>query len=162
MTNLDLSVEVIWRIYRGRADCENRIKELKYDFAADSFCMKNFWATEAALNTVMLAYNLMSLFRHVLLKSELHTPVQHTLKTLRYKISAKAAYIAHESRKTILNLSLAMQHRVWRPVSGMPQPALKNQPNSPQSTPLEIPNGKSGLNNPYNHLSLWAWKQLAQ
>ncbi len=40
---------------RGRADCENRIKELKYDFAADSFNMKDFWATEATLNTVMLA-----------------------------------------------------------------------------------------------------------
>lgn len=28
----------VWRLYRGRADCENRIKELKYDFAADGFC----------------------------------------------------------------------------------------------------------------------------
>ena len=36
-TDLDLSAEMIWRMYRGRADCENRIKELKYDFAADSF-----------------------------------------------------------------------------------------------------------------------------
>jgi hypothetical protein len=54
---------VIWRMYRGRADCENRIKELKYDFAAENFNMKGFWATEAALNTIMLAYNLMSLLR---------------------------------------------------------------------------------------------------
>jgi hypothetical protein len=81
----------VWRIYRGRADCDqpegcrtargwsreagcgyaalNRIKKLKYDFAADSFNMKDFWATEAALNTVILAYNLMSLMRQVLLKS---------------------------------------------------------------------------------------------
>ena len=56
---------------RGRADCENRIKELKYDFAADSFNMKDFWATEAALNVVMLAYNLMSLFRQVLLNTSI-------------------------------------------------------------------------------------------
>ncbi len=63
VTDLDLPAEVIWRIYRGRDDCENRIKELKYDFAADSFNMRDFWATEAALNTVMLAYNLMSLLR---------------------------------------------------------------------------------------------------
>jgi IS4 transposase len=66
---MDLPAEVVWRTYRGRADCENRIKELKYDFGADSFNMKDFWATEAALNTVMLAYNLMSLFRQVLVKS---------------------------------------------------------------------------------------------
>jgi len=63
VSDMDLPAEAVWRTYRGRANCENRIKELKYDFAADNFNMKDFWATEAALNTVMLAYNLMSLFR---------------------------------------------------------------------------------------------------
>lgn len=38
---LDLPAVTVWRTYRGRADCENRIKELKYDFAADSFNPKN-------------------------------------------------------------------------------------------------------------------------
>ena len=116
-TDLDLPAETVWRMYRGRADCENRIKELKYDFAADSFNMKDFWATEAALNVVMLAYNLMSLFRQVLLKTSLvrssPAPVQHTLQTLRYKLFAKAAYITTEARKPILNLAMAMQQRVW-------------------------------------------------
>ena len=49
VTDLDLPAVSIWRIYRGRADYENRIKDLKYDFAADSFNMKDFRATEAAL-----------------------------------------------------------------------------------------------------------------
>ena len=115
VSRLDLPAQVIWRTYRGRADCENRIKELKYDFAADSFAMRDFWATEAVLNTVMLAYNLMSLLRQVLLKTSAvkhssHT-VQHTLQTLRYKLFAKAGYITTESRKSILNLALAMQQR---------------------------------------------------
>ncbi|MEQ1600971.1 MAG: transposase [Methylophilaceae bacterium] len=117
VTDLDLPAETIWRIYRGRADCENRIKELKYDFAADSFNMKDFWATEAALNTVMLAYNLMSLLRQALLKTSTvkhsTTTVQHTLQTLRYKLFAKAGYITTESRKPILNLAMAMQQRAW-------------------------------------------------
>ena len=117
VTDLDLPAEAIWRLYRGRADCENRIKELKYDFAADSFNMKDFWATEAALNTVMLAYNLISLLRQVLLKTSTvkhsSTAVQHTLQTLRYKLFAKAAYITTESRKPILNLAVAMQQRAW-------------------------------------------------
>ena len=117
VTDLDLPAVVIWRTYRGRADCENRIKELKYDFAADSFNMKDFWATEATLNTVMLAYNLMSLLRQVLLKTSAvkhsSTSVQHTLQTLRYKLFAKAAYITTESRKPTLNLALAMQQRAW-------------------------------------------------
>ena len=117
VSDLDLSAQVVWRIYRGRADCENRIKELKYDFAADNFNMKDFWATEATLNTVMLSYNLMSLLRQVLLKNSAvkHTSqsVQHTLQTLRYKLFAKAAYITTESRKPILNLALAMRQRTW-------------------------------------------------
>ncbi len=117
VTDLDLPATVIWRTYRGRADCENRIKELKYDFAADSFNMKEFWATEAALNTVMLAYNLMSLLRQVLLKTSTvkhsSNSVQHTLQTLRYKLFAKAGYITTESRKPIINLAVAMQQRVW-------------------------------------------------
>lgn len=117
VTDLDLPAVAVWRLYRGRADCENRIKELKYDFAADSFNMKNFWATEVTLNTVMLAYNLMSLLRQVLLKTSTikhsSNSVQHTLQTLRYKLFAKAAYITTESRKPILNLALAMQQRAW-------------------------------------------------
>lgn len=118
VSDLDLPAEAIWRMYRGRATCENRIKELKYDFAADSFCLQDFWATEAALNTVMLAYNLMSLFRQALVKSVivktgLSNPIQHTLQTLRYKLFARPAYTTTESRKPILNLAIAMQHRAW-------------------------------------------------
>jgi hypothetical protein len=117
VSDLDLPATAIWRLYRGRADCENRIKELKYDFAADSFNMQNFWATEAVLNTVMLAYNLMSLIRQVLLKTSAvrhsSNTVQHTLQTLRYKLFAKAGYITTESRKPILNLAMAMQQRTW-------------------------------------------------
>lgn len=117
VTDLDLPATAIWRLYRGRADCENRIKELKYDFAAGSFNTRDFWATEATLNTVMLAYNLMSLLRQVLLKASAikHSSqsVQHTLQTLRYKLFAKAAYITTESRRPILNMALAMQQRAW-------------------------------------------------
>ena len=117
VTDLDLPAVAIWRLYRGRADCENRIKELKYDFAADSFNMQDFWATEAALNTVMLAYNLMSLLRQVLLKTSAvkhsSNTVQHTLQTLRYQLFAKPAYITTESRQPILHLALAMQQRAW-------------------------------------------------
>lgn len=67
-----LSEVAVWRTYRGRADCENRIKELKYDFGADSFCLRDFWATEAALNTVMIGYNLMSLFRQAAADQGVH------------------------------------------------------------------------------------------
>ena len=70
VTNLDLPAEQIWLSYKDRADAENRIKELKYDFGLDSFCMDKFWATEAAFRTIMMAYNLMSLFRQIVLQSK--------------------------------------------------------------------------------------------
>jgi hypothetical protein len=57
-TDLDLSTVTVWRIYPGRAGSENRIKELKYDFAADSFNLQEFGATETAMNAVMITNNL--------------------------------------------------------------------------------------------------------
>ena len=42
---------------------------------------QDFWATEAALNTVMLAYNLMSLLRQVLLKTSV---VKHSTNTVQH------------------------------------------------------------------------------
>ena len=116
VTDLALPTQEIWRTYRGRADCENRIKELKYDFAADSFCLNDFWATEASLTMVMLAYNFMSLFRQVALRHSIISggkDVQHTLNTLRLKLFAKAGYIGTEGRKNVLKLAVAMRHRVW-------------------------------------------------
>ena len=99
---MNLPAAELWRLYRGRADCANRIKELKYDFGGDNFNLKDFWATEAALLTVMLAYNLMSLFRQGVLRSDAVSGkpnVQHTLRTLRYKLFAKAGYITKNGRK---------------------------------------------------------------
>ena len=79
MTNLDLPLDQIWNLYNPRADCENRIKELKQDFGLDAFCRQDFWATEASFRCIMVAYNLMSLFRHVGLNSHNRA----TLATLR-------------------------------------------------------------------------------
>ena len=48
LTDSSLPAVEAWRLYRGRADCENRIKELKTDFCLDSFVLHDFWDTEAA------------------------------------------------------------------------------------------------------------------
>ena len=42
---------------------ENRIAELKHDLGADGFCMKQFFATEAAFRTVLLLFNLLAEFQ---------------------------------------------------------------------------------------------------
>ncbi len=109
ITNLKLPAKIVYDIYRNRAESENRIKELKYDFGAESFNVKNFWATEASLNFVMFAYNLMSLFR----QSVLGTRVNQRMKTLRYNVFAIGGYIIKNGNQKILKLSLGMKRRQW-------------------------------------------------
>jgi len=109
VTDLALPALMIWRIYRGRADCENRIKELKYDFGSTGFNQRNFWATEAALATIMMGFNLMSLLRKLLLKKQ----PNHTLKTLRYKLFGTAGYIVKSGRQRLLTLAMDMRRRAW-------------------------------------------------
>jgi hypothetical protein len=109
VTNMNLPATEIWRLYRQRADSENRIKELKEDFGFESFNLKDFYATEAALTVTMLAYNLMAIFRLFILKSE----VQHKLSTLRYKTFAIGAFFQKQKGRYILKIALAKQRRKW-------------------------------------------------
>lgn len=108
-TNMKLAPAEIWRLYRGRGDAENRIKELKYDFGFDSFNLKDFFATEAALTFVMIAYNLMALFRTFILQEK----TQKTLSTLRYRTFAIGAYFEKTNGKLTLKIALNKKRRSW-------------------------------------------------
>ncbi len=107
VTNLSLPVDQIYNIYNTRADCENRIKELKYDFGADNFCLKEFYATEASFRFIMMAYNIMALFKHQVLNSNMQ------LKTLRAYCFALGSWITNHSNKKVLNISLPQKRRAW-------------------------------------------------
>ena len=112
LTDLSLPAIEVWNLYRGRADCESRIKELKADFGLDSFVLRDFWATEAALGVSMLAYNLMSVFRHTVMRQKVH----HTLATLHHKVLAVGAFWENpkvKPDKPTLRLAVARQRRHW-------------------------------------------------
>jgi hypothetical protein len=109
VTNLKFAPAEIWRLYRGRGDAENRIKELKYDFGFDSFNLKGFYATEAALTFAMIAYNLMALFRTFVLQEK----TQKTLSTLRYRTFAIGAYFERLNGKLVLKIALSKKRRQW-------------------------------------------------
>jgi hypothetical protein len=109
VTSLDLPMAEVWRTYRGRADCENRIKELKADFGLDAFNLKDFWATEAALGFAMLAYNLMSLFRQAVMRSR----VQHTLSTLHGLVLTVGGSWHKDPSQNRLVLSVPRRKRAW-------------------------------------------------
>jgi hypothetical protein len=109
VTNLRFAASDVWRLYRGRAEAENRIKELKCDFGFDSFNLNSFYATEAALTFAMIAYNLMALFRTFILQEK----TQKTLSTLRYRTFAIGAYFEKLNGKIVLKIALSKKRRAW-------------------------------------------------
>lgn len=109
VTNQEYSAVDVWRNYRARGDAENRIKELKADFGADSFNLKEFFPTEAALIFVMLAYNLMAIFKLFVLQEK----TQKTLATLRYRVFAIGAYFEKVGDTLKLKIALTKKRRKW-------------------------------------------------
>jgi hypothetical protein len=69
VTSVPYAAEVVTRMYAGRADSENRIKELKEDLSLDTFCLQSFDATDAAFRTGCVLYNLLMGFRETVLPS---------------------------------------------------------------------------------------------
>ena len=67
VTSVPYAAEVVTRMYAGRADSENRIKELKEDLSLNSFCLKSFDATDAAFRMGCVLYNLLADFRETVL-----------------------------------------------------------------------------------------------
>ena len=109
VTNLDLPEREMWNVYNGRADCENRIKELKQDFGLESFCLQDFWGTEASFRFIIVAYNLLSLFRH----QALNEGKTATMKTLKPQCFAIGAWSVKHAKKHLLKLSLPHPKRSW-------------------------------------------------
>ena len=108
-TNVEYGAVEVWRNYRARGDAENRIKELKNDFGFDSFNLKEFYPTEAALTFVMIAYNLMSIFRLFILQEK----TQKTLSTLRYRVFTVGAYFEKVGDTLKLKIALSKKRRKW-------------------------------------------------
>lgn len=67
VTSVPYAAELVCRMYAGRADSENRIKELKEDLSLDTFCLHEFDATDAAFRLGCVAYNLLAGFRETVL-----------------------------------------------------------------------------------------------
>jgi hypothetical protein len=109
ITNNEYAATDVWRNYRQRGDAENRIKELKTDFGTDSFNLKEFYPTEAALLFSMVAYNLMSIFRLFVLQEK----TQKTLSTLRYRTFAVGAYFEKVGDTLKLKIALTKKRRKW-------------------------------------------------
>jgi hypothetical protein len=86
------------------SDCleTKRIAELKYDLAADDFCLKEFFATEAAFRSILLLFNLLSEFQRAAGMQEYKQPA-----TLRVLVFLCSAVLGKSGRKQVLHMSSA-------------------------------------------------------
>jgi hypothetical protein len=106
ITNSEDNPHEVWKQCRPRANDENTIRELKEDFALGGFCMKNFYATEAAMLIRVFIYNLFVLFRHEILGQKEKI---ERLMTLRYKYFVLPAQMGRDGRESVLRISVLKQ-----------------------------------------------------
>jgi hypothetical protein len=115
VTNLPHSVDAlnVWRQYNGRADIENRIKELGEQFGIKRLCVDNFWGTEAMHHLAIAAYNLC-----VLLQRRLGQLEKCELDTLRWRLFGRAAVWSRAHGKPTLKLAVRGQPQQswWREI----------------------------------------------
>jgi len=115
VTNLPPSwgVLAVWRHYNGRAESENRLKELGSQFGIKGFCCQKFAATQAVHQFAIWAYNLC-----VLLQRELGLLEKMQLQTLRWRLFCRAAVWSRAQGKPTLKLAVRgeSQRSWWRQV----------------------------------------------
>jgi hypothetical protein len=110
VTNLPAPIAPIevWRQYNPRAGCEGVIKQLDADFALDKLCLKQFFATEAAMVLAVFAYNLCMLFqRHLGWQDRV------TAATLRFRLFTTGGIISRSGGRTTIRLAVPAEQRDW-------------------------------------------------
>jgi len=106
VTTLDRPAIEVWRFYNGRADCENRLKELKHDYGADGFCLNAFDGTEAVFRLICALYNLVAAFKAAVT----HDPAPQ-LSRLRTDHFVAGAIVGRDGREVVLRLGLRGRYR---------------------------------------------------
>ena len=102
MTNRADPPEEVWRDYNQRACVEQRIEELKSDLAADDFCLKEFYATEAAFLSILMLFNPLSEFQRATGMAGYRQPA-----SLRVQVFLCGAILGRAGHRAVLHLSAA-------------------------------------------------------
>jgi DDE family transposase len=102
VTNIeDMSPEEVWRFYNGRANVENMIKEGILSYSLDVNISHYYGANIAHFHLVMLAYNLMNLFKELVLGQK---DKKRMGKWIRQRFLLIAGRLISSGRKFILKL----------------------------------------------------------
>lgn len=108
VTNIPYAAEVVTRMYAGRADSENRIKELKEDLSLDTFCLKSFDATDAAFRMGCVLYNLLADFRETVLP---RAWFERRLRAVRDFVFLVGADLIAQGRRVQIRLAMPKEER---------------------------------------------------
>jgi hypothetical protein len=105
----EMDATTAYRTYNGRAEFENRIKELKLGCGLEGFCMESFTATECVLRTLCLVHNLVQHFQDRIGLRPAAAPKRdgkrYMLETLRHTLFTCAAILGRSGRNRVLRLS---------------------------------------------------------
>jgi len=108
VTNTEQPSEEVVDFYEKRGNCENYIKEAKYDMAVGHLLLKSFWSNEAIFQLMMLAYNLFLLFKIDFVRT---TEYRQQIKTFRLKYIFLAGKIIRTARSVVMKLSEKYPYR---------------------------------------------------
>lgn len=108
VTTVPFAAELVTRMYAGRADCENRIKELKEDLSLDTFCLQSFDATDAAFRTGCVLYNLLMGVRETVLPS---CWFERRLRAVRDRVFLVGADLIPEARRLRVRCAVPPEER---------------------------------------------------
>jgi hypothetical protein len=98
----------VWRQYNGRAGIEHVIRELRHGYGLQQFCCQDFWATEAVLSMVVMAYNLVVLFERFLGWMD-----RYAVQSLRFHLFMTAGIISQTGGLTTIKLAAPSARRSW-------------------------------------------------
>lgn len=104
VTNSRLSAGKVVKVYNGRGDVENRIKEGKNTLRWDKTSCHRFSANEARLLMGVLAYNLLHMIREFYLKGE---EVKRSVEWLVKRLIKVGARVVYHGRKWRVHVSCA-------------------------------------------------------
>ena len=100
VTSYGEAVGAVWRSDNRPADVENRIAELKHDLGAEGFCLKPFFATEAAFRPVLLLFHLPAEFQPTA-----GLPGYREPATIRTQVLTCGVILGRAGRRVVLQLS---------------------------------------------------------
>jgi len=96
-----LKPENVWYFYKGRANIEKHIRELKEDYALAKIPTRSFQANQMYFHLLVLAYNIINWFRRICLPKKYQ---KSTLQTIRSEILILPARLVNIQHKNVLKL----------------------------------------------------------